>query len=189
MSRSRTILTLSGSLREGSVNQLLIDAAVDLAPVNYSFTHYRKTGLIPHFNAGLKDNIDEVIQFRKEIRKSDAILICTPEYAFGIPGTLKNALDWLVSEGELYQKAVAIISASPLATGGIHAFNDLERTLQAQQAMMSESCKLQVPVIHIKMNAEGIISDEELIKDLTNLWSGMEELIIQSEQIELPSRV
>lgn len=84
-------------------------------------------------------------QFRHEVGNADAILIASPEYAFGVPGALKNALDWLVGSGELYAKPVAIIAGSPRENGGIHVRGDLERTLGAQGATVVSSVTIQVP--------------------------------------------
>jgi chromate reductase, NAD(P)H dehydrogenase (quinone) len=73
------------------------------------------------------------------------LLIATPEYAHGLPGVLKNALDWVVGTGELYGKPVAILSAAPDAARAVHARADLERTLRAQGADVVSSETIAVP--------------------------------------------
>ena len=72
-------------------------------------------------------------------------MITTPEYAHGLPGALKNALDWLVGTGELYEKRVVVASAAPAPERGKHARADLERTLRAQGAEVLESVTITVP--------------------------------------------
>ena len=83
--------------------------------------------------------------FRREVASADAILIASPEYAFAVPGALKNALDWLVSSGDIYGKPVAVVAGSPRADGGLHVRADLERTLAAQGAVVMSSVTIQVP--------------------------------------------
>src|SRR4029077_9755610 len=86
-----------------------------------------------------------VDRFRREVAAADAILIASPEYAFGVPGALKNALDWLVGSGELSDKPVAIVAGSPRENGGVHVRRDLERTLRAQGAEIVASVTIAVP--------------------------------------------
>jgi len=96
-----------------------------------SFTDFERIygGLddLPHFSPD-RDGDDpprSVGRLRELLRTADGVLIGTPEYAFGVPGALKNALDWTVSSGEFDGKPVAAISASPLYTGGAKAHASL----------------------------------------------------------------
>jgi chromate reductase len=66
------------------------------------------------------------------VTRADGVLIATPEYAGGMPGSLKNALDWLVGTGELYDKQVAIMSAAPSPERGQHARRWVEETVGYQ---------------------------------------------------------
>ncbi len=91
-------------------------------------------GALPHFNPDL-DGEDAtppapVAALRTAVRRRDAVLIVSPEYAHGVPGVLKNALDWLVSSGECVHKPIAVITASPFPTGGDHANAQLRETLR-----------------------------------------------------------
>ena len=69
----------------------------------------------PHYSPELDTpDVPEAVQdWRRRLASADGVAICTPEYAFGMPGSLKNALDWVVSSGELLRKPVAALSASP----------------------------------------------------------------------------
>ncbi len=87
------------------------------------------------------------------------MLICTPEYAYGMPGSLKNALDWTVSSGDFINKPVAALSASPYPTGGERAHASLLLTLTAVNAVVPDGCALTVPLVRTKMDAGGTITD------------------------------
>ncbi|GLV53492.1 hypothetical protein KDH_03450 [Dictyobacter sp. S3.2.2.5] len=110
------ILVISGSLRASSSNTRLAKAIMDLAPAGIETHLYQGLGDLPHFTPDLDgdDPPASVVALRQQLQAADGVLICTPEYAFGVPGTLKNALDWTVSSGDFSEKPVAAISASPL---------------------------------------------------------------------------
>ena len=86
-----------------------------------------------------------VTALRARLAAADAVVICTPEYAYGMPGALKNALDWLVGSGELYRRPVAALSASPSERGGDRALASLRQTLQALGAVVPEAATFAVP--------------------------------------------
>ena len=101
------------------------------------------------------------------------MIICTPEYAFGIPGTLKNALDWTVSSGDFWGKPVAAISASPLASGGDKAHASLLQTLTALGANVPAGGKLIIPMIKKKLNANGDVVDAETLQALKSVLDAL----------------
>lgn len=105
---------ISGSLSEGSANYSILRFIGTLTGAETDFSVYNGIGQLPHFNPSLDTQpaAAEVQRFRNELKSADGIIICTPEYAFGIPGSLKNALDWTVSSGELVNKPLALITAS-----------------------------------------------------------------------------
>src|SRR5438445_13812511 len=114
MSDKLKILAISGSTRKSSSNLNLINAIANLTADSWSVNTFPGLADIPHFNPDL-DNENppkHVIEFRKQLKEADGILICTPEYAIGVPGTLKNAIDWTVSSMEFSHKPVALITAS-----------------------------------------------------------------------------
>lgn len=108
------ILALNGSLRAASANHLVLEALTRLVRSPVSLETAPGLDGLPHFNPDL--DIDPastaVATLRIQIAVADALLICTPEYTFSIPGSLKNALDWLVSSGSLYDKRVAVVVTS-----------------------------------------------------------------------------
>lgn len=123
------ILGISGSLQEESANTELLRIAAELAPVGI----YESVANLPHFRPDIALPT-EVVAFSERVSATDAVMIASPEYAFGVPGSLKNALDWLVGTGALYGKRVAVLSAAPSRERGANARADLERTLRGQGA-------------------------------------------------------
>jgi chromate reductase len=111
------IIGISGSLRTVSLSTALLNAAATLAPRYVKLVVYDGIGNLPHFNPELdKEPVPPaVLDFRSQLNSSGGVVISTPEYAHGIPGALKNALDWLLASGELYEKPVALFSPSPYA--------------------------------------------------------------------------
>src|SRR5215471_13762761 len=114
------ILGISGSLRAKSSNTTLLRAAAKLASSrDMSITVYSALGELPHFNPDLEGTEPpSVIEFRDELQDCDGVLISSPEYAHGVPGVLKNALDWIVGSGELVDKPVGLLNDSPRSTYG-----------------------------------------------------------------------
>ncbi|HEY4385077.1 MAG TPA: NADPH-dependent FMN reductase [Ktedonobacteraceae bacterium] len=174
------ILAISGSLRASSTNTRLVRAAAALAPEEMEITIYDGLADLPHFSPDLDDDYSPpaVKNLRAQIQASDGVLICTPEYAFGVPGALKNALDWTVSSGDLWGKPVAAISASPLWTGGDKAHASLLLTLTALGTKVPEEGKLSIPSVNKKLNADGEISDPETAQALRCVLASLAQAII-----------
>lgn len=128
------IFAISGSLREGSSNTSILHTIKSVAPAGVEFIIYDRIGELPHFNPDL-DNQNlppSVKELRGMVNRSNAILISTPEYAHGIPGSLKNALDWLVSTVLLENKPAGIILGS--ASEGNFARESLVEILRTMNA-------------------------------------------------------
>jgi chromate reductase, NAD(P)H dehydrogenase (quinone) len=110
------ILAVSGSLRTNSTNGLLLRAAELVTPAGVTVAIYAAIAAIPAFNPDLDEEgatpPAPVAHWRAALAAADAVLISSPEYAHGIPGSLKNALDWVVGSGELVNKPVGVLSAS-----------------------------------------------------------------------------
>ena len=103
MNKIINILAISGSLRADSSATAVMKEVTSMMPEGVHVTVYEGLGNLPHFNDSLTVPA-QVHQFRKMVAEADGVLICTPEYAFGIPGSLKNALDWTVGTGEFVEK-------------------------------------------------------------------------------------
>jgi chromate reductase, NAD(P)H dehydrogenase (quinone) len=138
------ILAVSGSLQSSSTNAALLDVARSRVPEDMEIVVFNELAHIAPFNPEIKVPV-AVERLRTLVQLSDGVLFATPEYAHGLPGVLKNALDWMVGTGELYGKPVVIVSAEPSADRGVHARADLERTLRAQGAEVLSSTTIVVP--------------------------------------------
>jgi len=110
------LLTVAGSLRAGSSNAALLAAAAQLAPADLIVSAYSALESLPAFNPDLEEAAaatpSAVMHWRAALATADILLISSPEYAHGIPGALKNALDWVVGSGELVAKPVGVINLS-----------------------------------------------------------------------------
>jgi len=161
----KNIFAISGSLRAGSSNHNILRYLQSLIPPDTGLFIYNDLGAIAPFDPGLDNDVPpaSVAGLRTNINNADAVIICTPEYAFGVPGQLKNALDWLVSSGTLVDKPTVLITAS---SSGEYAHPALLRTLGALSARIVEEACLLVPFIRSKMDTEGNVKDEGLRKDL-----------------------
>jgi chromate reductase len=134
--------------------------------------------LLPHFNPDRDQEIIPALEyFRKEIKKSDAILICSPEYAHGIPGSLKNALDWIVGSAELDGKPIGIINATPMYEGRSFAQESLVEILKTMSAVVLPENTLTVAKVKSKLDGDGKIINLKLAEDLTNLISSLIKLV------------
>jgi chromate reductase len=162
---SKKILAISGSLRVGSSNHAILLFLGTLAPQGLDYTIYAGLAQLPHFDPGLDNNEppETVTAFRKLITEADGIIICTPEYAYGVPGSLKNALDWTVSSGSLVDKPLALITAS---TGGENAHAALLLILGALSANLLKDATLLISFIRSKIDGDGNIIDEKTRESL-----------------------
>jgi chromate reductase, NAD(P)H dehydrogenase (quinone) len=131
------IVAISGSLQHRSSNSALLRAMVtDATSVVMNVGH--ELGELPHFRPDV-DGDAHVDSLRRAVARADALLIATPEYAGGMPGTLKNALDWLVGSGELYGKPVVIMSAAPSSERGENARRWVGEVVQMQGGVVRDS--------------------------------------------------
>ena len=165
-------LTIREVFRAHSSNSaLLLQGIAALAPENFRFTAYNGLGDLPHFNPDLDGDDDlppaAVSGLRAQLKQADAVIICTPEYANGVPGVLKNALDWIVSSGEFMNKPTAVISASPNPLGGDKAHASLLLTLTMMTASIVEDGRLMVPFVRSKVSSEGVITDSSTAQACT----------------------
>jgi len=141
------ILAISRSLQTHSSNSVLIREAAAHQPRDVVVRIFERLGDLPHFNPDLDGDSppEPVAALRGVARAADALLIASPEYAHQMPGSLKNALDWLVSTGELYGRPAALLCGSPSSERGKYAREALQRTLEAQGATVVLSTTVAMP--------------------------------------------
>jgi len=130
------ILAVCGSLKSGSSNHRLLRVAAERAPEGVTIVLAESVDQLPHFNPDLEaeGELDAVARWRTALRESDAVLIASPEYGHSLPGSLKNAIDWVIGSGELERKVVAITAATPSTDRGRLGLRALAGTLGAVAA-------------------------------------------------------
>lgn len=153
------ILAISGSLRHVSTNTTLLRAMMAMAPEGVEIELYAGLGDLPHFNPDLEGaEPPSVLDFRARLQAADGVLISSPEYAHGVPGVLKNALDWVVGSGELVEKPVALLNASPRS---VHAQAQLTEILTVMTARLVTGASVALPLKGKNLGAAGIVAHSE----------------------------
>ena len=156
------IIAISGSSRKKSSTLKALNSLNKFVPSNVNYEIYNGIDKLPHFNRELdNDNPPaEVEVYRELLSRADGVIICTPEYIKGVPGVLKNALEWLVSSAELYAKPVAVITAS---YDGENAHQALQLNLSMVNANVFDGGALLISGENNRLNEDG-----EFIKDEVN---------------------
>ncbi len=150
------ILALSGSLRAASINSMLLRAAARLAPREISVSIFTSLGELPLFNPDLQEHLPaSVLSFHRAVARADALLIASPEYAHGVTGAIKNALDWLVGFEPFTCKFVAVLNTSPRAH---HADDALRETLRTMGAVIVAPASICVPLLGARLDEPGILA-------------------------------
>jgi len=154
------LLTVSGSLRAGSSNGALLSAAARLAPDDVVVSTYADLASLPAFSPDLEEGpgpLPEPVQaWRAAIAGADAVLISSPEYAHGIPGALKNALDWVVGGSEIVGKPVGILSASAASK---FAHPQLVEVLATMSARVVPEATVVIDLPRRGVEVERLVSD------------------------------
>jgi chromate reductase, NAD(P)H dehydrogenase (quinone) len=149
------ILAFCGSLRSVSMNATLLRATARLAPAGISVELFAGLGDLPLFNPELELRMPAAAaRMHRAIEACDALLIASPEYAHGVTGVLKNALDWLVSLEGFVGKPVAIFNASPRS---VHAGPALREILTTMSATLLNDACLELPLRGTRIDEQGII--------------------------------
>jgi len=159
------ILAISGSLRANSSNAIMLKAIEQLVPAQVDFFIYKGLAELPPFDDAEGIPIT-VSVWRKHLQDADAVLVCSPEYAFGVPGSLKNAFDWTVGSGEMVNKPLALITAS---TGGEKAHAAWLQIFKALSAVIPAECALLISYIRSKLNGAGEITDAATLAAIKKL--------------------
>ena len=154
------LLAISGSLRQVSKNSALLTAGALVAPPTIEIVPYTGLGDLPHFNPDVEgpDEPPPIVALRAAVRAADGLLVSSPEYAHGVPGALKNALDWLVSGEEFVGKPVALWNPSPRAT---YAQASLAETITVMSGRLVASAAVVVPLTGRPLTAEEIVAEPE----------------------------
>jgi chromate reductase len=148
------VLAICGSLRTASINRVLLHVAIRLSPPSMEIVMSPDIGALPLYNPDLEHCVPaQVVRFRTQVAASQALLIASPEYAHGVTGPLKNALDWLVSFEPFTNKPVALLNASPRAH---HADAALREILKTMSAEIVEAASITVPLLGYALTEDEI---------------------------------
>lgn len=158
------ILAIPGSLRRRSINAAALRAAASAAaPDGVLITIDDSPHRLPHFDPDLEPYAPaSVLRFRRSVEHADAVMFAVPEYTFGIPGAFKNALDWLVGSGSLYEKPVALVHVAPPGRGA-RVRESLTHVLRAHHAVVTHHF---VPIAPRDLDPNGELSDPRIVRDL-----------------------
>jgi chromate reductase, NAD(P)H dehydrogenase (quinone) len=152
-------LALSGSLRRASLNSALLRATARLAPPNLQVVVFDGLGRLPLFNPDQADAPVEAVQrLFRAVAQADALIVASPEYAHGVSGVIKNALDWLVGFGPFAGKSVAVLNASDRAR---HADAALRETLTTMAARIVEPASITLPILGADMGEDAMVKSPD----------------------------
>ena len=159
------VIAFAGSLREASYNRALLRAARELAPEGMEIEIFDRIGEIPLFNEDVEAQgaPPAVTAFREAIRAADAMLIAVPEYNHGVPGVLKNAIDWASRpprQSPLAGTPTALFGASPGQTGTARSQTQLRASFVFTDTPVLPQPEVLVFRAHEKFDANGNLTDE-----------------------------
>ena len=170
MKRKIKILGISGSLRSNSSASAILNIVAGLVPGQVEFTIYSELAGIPAFNDS--NEIPQTVEaFIKLLSDADGVFFVIPEYAFGVPGALKNALDWTVFSSTAFpDKPVALITA---ATGGDKAQAAFLLTLKAMNSKIPEGATLLISFIRSKLNDKNEVKDSATLESINGVINSL----------------
>ncbi len=172
----KKVIGLSGSTRQNSTNHQLLKAIAELMADRLEIILFNGIGQLPHFNPDLADEATppSVTGFKHLLNDAQGVIICTPEYAHGVPGTLKNALDWTVSSGEFSQKPTVLITAS---TDGRSGHASLLETLKVLEAKNIDQLQLLISFARTRISASNKIIHEPTLAAIQQVMNDFWELM------------
>lgn len=169
------ILAISGSLRAASSNSALLRAVSRLAPPSIVVELFNDLGKLPLFNPDIEATDPPVVaRLRAKIIAADAVIIACPEYAHGVTGSMKNALDWMVGCEAFVNKPVALLNASSRA---VHAQASLKEIITAMSALVVEESSIAVPILGSSLEEAGIIAHPEISRRLIESLRSLEAAV------------
>ena len=168
------VLAISGSLRARSSNTEVLRALALLAPSHVYVRQFEGLAALPAFNPDLDEEgmtlPPPVQELRSHVASTDGIVICSPEYAHGVPGALKNALDWLVSDPSVILRPTVLVNVSPRSG---HAQASLAETLRTMSMHLVGETSWLIPLADRGMSATSIASDPALAVPLRDCLAAL----------------
>lgn len=164
----KKVFAICGSIRTQSANLSIIQYVAEIVSKEIKVEIYNNLAALPHFNPDLdKERAPEIVEeLRSKIKNADGVLICTPEYVFSLPGSLKNAIEWCVSTTVFSEKPVALITAS---ASGVKAHESLQLVMKTIYADIREETQLLIQGAKGKVNSDGEVIDVIVANQLKDL--------------------
>src|SRR6478735_2764883 len=161
----KNILAIIGSASKNSSNLKLVQKIAALTKDYFDITIFDRLSSLPHFDPELSvGNTPEIISdFRQLIQESNGVIICTPEYVFSIPGSLKNVIEWCVATTVFSRKPVGLITAS---ASGEKGHEELKLIMRTIEALFTEDTTLLIKGIKGKITESGNINDDRTVEQL-----------------------
>ena len=172
----KKVLAIIGSTRADSSNLRLMKLISRRTKESIDLMIFNEIDQLPHFNPDndVNDPPEKVTKFRKLIEDADGIIICTPEYVFTLPGSLKNALEWCISTTIFSKKKVGLITAS---ASGEMAHDQLILIMKTLEAQFENENLLLIQGVRGKINEEGKIINDETLAVLNKFITNFENQI------------
>lgn len=182
MADSVVVCGISGSLRAGSYNTMLLRAAGELAPAGMEIRPFERLAEIPHYDGDLeaRGTPGPVAELKRAVREAAAVVVCTPEYNWSIPGVLKNAIDWASTPGRetpFAGKPVAVMGASDGVVGTAKAQQHLRLVLASNGALVLPAPEVLVGRCREKFDGSGKLVDETTRKFVARLLQRLLEAV------------
>ena len=176
------ILAISGSLRASSINSAFCRAAAQLAPESMVVTVYNGLGDLPLFNPDLEEHPPSSVQcFREAVGSSDALMIASPEYAHGVSGVIKNALDWLVSFEGVVAKPIALINTSSRAHHAQDSFREILKTMSTD---IVDQASVVISLLGRCVTEEAMLASPDVCQAVTGVFEALSEHLASGIDID-----
>ena len=173
------ILAVSGSLRAASLNSALLRATARLAPSDMAVEIFQGLGDLPLFNPDIESTDPAPVAYwRQRVQAADALVIASPEYAHGITGVLKNALDWLVSSEVFIDLPVALFNASPMS---VHAHAALHEVVTVMSARIVEEACIVLPIRGARLDEIGIHAEPAMAAAIQAALAALRQAVMATD--------
>jgi len=172
----KNILAIVGSASKNSSNLKLVQKIAVLTQDDFDITIFERLSSLPHFDPDLSvgDTPQIILDFRQLIEKSNGVIICTPEYVFSIPGSLKNAIEWCVATTVFSKKPVGLITAS---ASGEKGHEELKLIMRTIEALFTNDTTLLIKGIKGKITESGNINDDRTSEQLMVFIAAFKKLV------------
>jgi NAD(P)H-dependent FMN reductase len=178
---STRIIALVGSLRVGSHNRQLAEAAVHHAPPGIEIAVYEGLVALPYYNEDIDDGTEPAAEaLRAAVHAADALILFSPEYNGTMPALLKNAIDWLsrpFGSGALAEKPLAVVGAAYGSYGGVWAHDDVRKSAGVAGALVVKDVQLSVPASRTRFAETHPIEDAEVVAKLAEVLDALVEAV------------